>query len=260
MEIGAIYTYKHFEFHLSVASVSGINTSTPSSWSYEKTYSKSCKKLGVDPVQCISKALRRGQEVKVQNRVLDALEMLCLTNALVVRRNENFRSTSSCMGISSAILLVDFSRITKWRVWRSTATNLEMTERSSSLGWWRHETQTSNFLYVLWHLTMIVYTSRVFWYAEVFVVSVREQHCWNGSESFGEDVTQEQDTHSLQLHRFNISQTCLIYTSHWKLLIAVYCTCVHLISGNLMYDQDVRPFAEALKVKLRRMTSINTNK
>ena len=67
---------------------------------------KSCKKLGVDPVQCISKALRRGQEVKVQNRVLDALEMLCLTNALVVRKN-NFRSTTSCIGISSAILLVD---------------------------------------------------------------------------------------------------------------------------------------------------------
>ena len=50
----------------------------------DRLYDKTCKKLGILPVMPISKALKSGRDVSVTNRAMDALDMLSLTNALIV--------------------------------------------------------------------------------------------------------------------------------------------------------------------------------
>ena len=54
----------------------------------DRLYDKTCKKLGILPVMPISKALKSGRDVSVTNRAMDALDMLSLTNALIVSSSQ----------------------------------------------------------------------------------------------------------------------------------------------------------------------------
>lgn len=66
-------------------SVSVAATSTPSAWDERKLYLKTCRKLCVRPIPMVSDALQaKSKEIAVRNRCMNALDMLSVTNTLIV--------------------------------------------------------------------------------------------------------------------------------------------------------------------------------
>lgn len=58
---------------------------TPSHWGPKKTYQKTCKRLGIRPVPYVEQNIE-SKEVVVLNRCLNALDVLAITNVLVVSK------------------------------------------------------------------------------------------------------------------------------------------------------------------------------
>ena len=61
-----------------------VRTSTPSAWDTKKLYEKTCRKLGIRSLSLVSDAFSSGKEIVVKNRSMNALDLLALTNALIV--------------------------------------------------------------------------------------------------------------------------------------------------------------------------------
>ena len=70
--------------YMKISCILEPNTTSEKKETRPELYAKTCRKLNVHPVPAVRDALKQGSDVIVPNRSMNALDMLSLTNALVV--------------------------------------------------------------------------------------------------------------------------------------------------------------------------------